>query len=99
RDQDARQRVPTGTKVPATARIWLGAPNSIKGPTETVFQRQSGSNLLIVGQSEERAATLVAIGLVALAAQYPKKTARFILLDSSAPGMPQHEFLQRVLQA
>ena len=41
-------------KPPAQARIWLGAPNSIKGPTEAVFQRQSGSNLLIVGQSEER---------------------------------------------
>ena len=99
RDQDARQRVPTGTKVPATARIWLGAPNSIKGPTEAVFQRQSGSNLLIVGQSEERSVTLLAIALVSLAAQYPKKSARFILLDSSPPGFPQREFLQRVIQA
>ena len=97
--QDARQRVPTGTKVPATARIWLGAPNSIKGPTEAVFQRQSGSNLLIVGQSEERALTLLSVALVSLAAQYPKKSARFILLDSSPPGFPQREFLQRVIQA
>src|SRR5207249_1915990 len=24
------------------ARIWMGSPNSIKGPTEAVFQRQSG---------------------------------------------------------
>ena len=99
RDQDARQRVPTGSKVPATARIWLGAPNSIKGPTEAVFQRQSGSNLLIVGQSEERALSLLSVALVSLAAQYPKKSARFILLDSSPPGFPQREFLQRVIQA
>jgi hypothetical protein len=99
RDQDARQRVPTGSKVPATARIWLGAPNSIKGPTEAVFQRQSGSNLLIVGQSEERALTLLSVALVSLAAQYPKKSARFILLDSSPPGFPQREFLQRVIKA
>ena len=97
--QDARQRVPTGTKVPATARIWLGAPNSIKGPTEAVFQKQSGSNLLIVGQSEERALTLLSVALVSLAAQYPKKSARFILLDSSPPGFPQREFLQRVIKA
>ncbi len=97
--QDARQRVPTGTKVPATARIWLGAPNSIKGPTEAVFQKQSGSNLLIVGQSEERALTLLSVALVSLAAQYPKKSVRFILLDSSPPGFPQREFLQRVIQA
>jgi DNA segregation ATPase FtsK/SpoIIIE-like protein len=86
-------------KPAAQARIWLGAPNSIKGPTEAVFQRQSGSNLLIVGQSEERSVTLAAIALVSLAAQYPKKAARFILLDSSPPGFPQREFLQRVIQA
>src|ERR1019366_799266 len=86
-------------KPAAQARIWLGAPNSIKGPTEAVFQQQSGSNLLIVGQSEERALTLLSVALVSLAAQYPKKSARFILLDSSPPGFPQREFLQRIIEA
>jgi hypothetical protein len=86
-------------KPAAQARIWLGAPNSIKGPTEAVFQRQSGSNLLIVGQSEERALTLLSVALVSLAAQYQKKSVRFILLDSSPPGFPQREFLQRVIKA
>ncbi|MGO9587496.1 MAG: ATP-binding protein, partial [Limisphaerales bacterium] len=89
----------SGKQIPATARIWLGAPNSIKGPTEAVFQKQSGSNLLIVGQSEERALTLLSVALVSLAAQYPKKSARFILLDSSPPGFPQREFLQRIIKA
>src|SRR5205823_2618571 len=64
--QNAQQRVP------ATSKAWLGAPNSIKGPTEAVFQRQSGSNLLIVGQSEERSLTLLAVALVSLSAQFPK---------------------------
>ena len=36
-------------------RVWLGAPNSIKGPTEAMFRRQSGNHLLIVGQREEAA--------------------------------------------
>ena len=90
---------PTESKVPTTARIWLGAPNSIKGPTEAVFQKQSGSNLLIVGQSEERSLTLLAVALVSLAAQYLKNAARFILLDSSPPGIPAREFLQRVIKA
>jgi hypothetical protein len=89
----------SGKQIPAAARIWLGAPNSIKGPTEAVFQKQSGSNLLIVGQSDERALTLLSVALVSLAAQYPKKSARFILLDSSPPGFPQREFLQRVIKA
>jgi DNA segregation ATPase FtsK/SpoIIIE-like protein len=86
-------------KPPAQARIWLGAPNSIKGPTDAVFQRQSGSNLLIVGQNEETSLTLIAVALVSLAAQYPRGTARFLLLDSTPPGFPQREFLERVIQA
>src|SRR5205823_3161777 len=84
---------------PRAARIWLGAPNSIKGPTEAVFQRQSGNNLLMVGQNEEAALAVLAIALVSLAAQYPVGAARFVLLDSTAPGSPQREFLDRVIQA
>ena len=86
-------------KTAAQSRIWLGAPNSIKGPTEAVFQRQSGSNLLIVGQSEERTLTLLSVALISLAAQYPPGTARFVVLDSTPPGFPQREFLQRIIRA
>jgi hypothetical protein len=85
--------------VPLQSRIWLGAPNAIKGPTEAVFQRQSGSNLLVVGQSEEPALTILSVALVSLAAQYPKGAARFFLLDSTPPGVPQREFLERVIRA
>ena len=114
--QDAQQRVPTKTKAPARARIWLGAPNAIKGPTEAVFQRQSGSSLLVVGQSEEPALTILAVALVSLAAQYPPPerrlpagtvetrrhdagapSVRFFLLDSTPPGFPQREVLERVV--
>jgi DNA segregation ATPase FtsK/SpoIIIE-like protein len=86
-------------KPPARLRIWLGSPNSIKGPTEAVFQKQSGSNLLIVGQSEERALTILAVALVSLAAQYPRGKVRFLLLDSTPPGFPQREFMERVIRA
>ena len=86
-------------KVPAAARIWLGAPNSIKGPTEVVFHRQSGNNLLMVGQREEATLAILAVSLISLAAQYPRGTARFILCDGTAPGTPQREFLERILHA
>lgn len=69
---------------PAKARAWLGAPNSIKGPTEAVFQRQSGSHMLIVGQSSERALSMLAINIVSLAAQYPADRAEFVILDPVA---------------
>jgi DNA segregation ATPase FtsK/SpoIIIE, S-DNA-T family len=86
------------TQTPAQARTWLGSPNAIKGPTEAVFRRQSGNHLLIVGQSEERSATILAIALVSLAAHYPKGAARFVLLDSTPPGFPHRDLLQQIVR-
>jgi DNA segregation ATPase FtsK/SpoIIIE, S-DNA-T family len=80
-------------------RAWLGAPNAIKGPTEAIFQRHSGGNLLVAGQGEERTTTMIAVSLIALAAQFPKGGARFVVLDSTPPGVPQREFLDAVIRA
>ena len=101
---DVRENLPlralldgTGGKPAFPARVWLGAPNAIKGPTEAVFPRQSGSNLLLVGQAEERTATMFVLSLIALSAQFPKDGAIFYVLDSTPPGFPQREFLESVL--
>jgi hypothetical protein len=83
-------------KAPVTARAWLGAPNSIKGPTEATFLRQSGNHLLIVGQREEAAVGMVGLSMISLAGQFPAGTVKFVLLQSSAPGTPDAEFLERV---
>ena len=61
--------------------------------------RQSGGNLLVVGQSEERTTTILAVALVSLAAQFPKDATRFVLFDSTPPGFPQREFLERIVRA
>jgi len=82
---------------PRASQMWLGAPNSIKGPTEAIFHRQSGNNLLIVGQRDETVLALLSIGLVALSAQYPPGSARFILLDETPPGSPERDYLERVV--
>jgi hypothetical protein len=85
---------------PATKpRIWLGAPNAIKGPAEAVFEKSSGSNLLIVGQRDEAVATMFALGLIALAAQHPPGTVRLVLLDGHASAPREHAFLHRVIDA
>ena len=81
------------------SRVWLGAPNSIKGPTEAVFQRQSASNLMVVGQNDENTFAILGVSLVSLAAQHYNGSARVILLDSVPPGSPQAEFLDRVIQS
>ncbi len=89
----------SATQTPTQVSVWLGAPNSIKGPTEAVFRRQSGSNLLVVGQSEERTTTILALSLLSLAAQFPKSGVRFVVFDSTPPGFPQREFMERIVQA
>ncbi len=83
----------------SSLRAWLGAPNSIKGPTEAVFRRQSGNHLLIVGQREEAALGMLGIALVSLAAQLPKAGARFVVFDCNPPDSAEAKFLTRVAQA
>ncbi|HEV2452964.1 MAG TPA: FtsK/SpoIIIE domain-containing protein, partial [Verrucomicrobiae bacterium] len=84
---------------PQPPRVWLGAPNSIKGPTEAVFLRQSGGNLLVVAQSEERSLSILTVALMSLAAQYPREAARFIIFDNTPPSSSQREYLQRAVDA
>ena len=80
----------------ALPRVWLGAPNSIKGPTEAAFHRQSGNNLLIIGQREEAAIAMLGSSLVALAAQ---GAARLVLIEATAPDSSQKKFLEAVARA
>ena len=68
---------------PAEIKAWLGEPNSIKGPTEAVFARRSGSHLLVVGQSDERVGTLLEVATLSLAAGLPADGGRFVILDGS----------------
>jgi DNA segregation ATPase FtsK/SpoIIIE, S-DNA-T family len=82
-----------------SARIWLGAPNAIKGPTEAVFQKRNGSHLLLVGQRDEAVRAIFALALVALAAQHPKGAARFVCLDAAPPEAPERAWFERVVQA
>lgn len=77
---------------------WLGEAVAIKGPTAAVFQRRTGSHLLIVGQNDESAAALLASSLVSLAAQRPAGQARFVVLDGTGPDEPHAGLLRRVAE-
>jgi hypothetical protein len=81
---------------PVAARCWLGAPNSIKGPTEAVFHRQSGNHLLIVGQRDEAAVTMLGISMISLAAQHPPGTVKFVLFHGSNAGSPDAAYFDRI---
>jgi len=84
---------------PAAGRCWLGAPNSIKGPTEAVFQRQSSNNMLIVGQRDDASLTMLGLSMLALAAQYPKGAAKFVLFHNAIPGSQEALFMDEIVKA
>jgi hypothetical protein len=82
----------------SSPRLWLGAANSIKGPTEAVFPPQGGSHLVMVGQNEETLLAMLSVGLIALSAQ-TSDTARFVVFDALPPDAPARRYLERVAQA
>lgn len=89
----------TPTAPPVTGRCWLGAPNSIKGPTEAGFQRQSGSHMLVVGQRDEALLTMIGVSMLALAAQFPRDAAKFVLFHGAVPGSTEAAFLDQIVKA
>jgi len=58
---------------------WLGEPVAIKEATIAHFHRQAASNLLIVGQNDEAAISILLISLLSLSAQH--KSVKFYILD------------------
>lgn len=64
----------TGETTPAPlaarpVRAWLGEAIAIKDPTAAVFRRENGRNLLIVGQRDDLAASIMVSSLISVAAQ------------------------------
>ncbi len=72
------------TDIPTSARAWIGEPVAIKEPTLLTLRRQSGSNVLLVGQQEEQALSLMVWSLISLTAQYPSGGAKFYIMDGLA---------------
>jgi len=90
----------------ASSRAWLGAAVAIKEATAAKFARQSGSNLLIVGQRDESALGILGACLVSLAAQHrplpptPERPCQqFYVLDGTRPDAPDAGFLRGLVGA
>jgi energy-coupling factor transporter ATP-binding protein EcfA2 len=79
-----------GAKQPARERLgWLGDALAIKEPTAARFRRQSGSNLLIIGQNGDMARSiLAAAGLSVLLQQTPSErgTGKSIAILDGSPS-------------
>ena len=99
------------TSLPAPV-AWLGAAVAVKDPTPITFRRQSGSNLLIVGQQEELALGMLATATIALARQCGRLAPRdevpraeradhdtdrrFLILDGTRPDAPEAGYWTRL---
>jgi S-DNA-T family DNA segregation ATPase FtsK/SpoIIIE len=70
------------------ALAWLGDPIAIRDPIAAAFRRQSGSNLLIVGQNDEAALGMMTVALISLTAQHKPETVTFYVLDFGAVDAP-----------
>jgi energy-coupling factor transporter ATP-binding protein EcfA2 len=84
---------PTVVKSPTA---WLGDAVAIKEPTAAVFRAQGGTNLLMVGQSEDAARALFVSSVVSIAAQHAG--ARFTILDGTPDDVEEADYLTRLAQ-
>jgi len=90
-----RQVLQAPAATAATApRAWLGAAVAIKDPTCATFRRQTGSNLLIVGQQEELVQGMLANSVISLAA-LSASVSRLLILDGAPPDSPSAGFWSR----
>ena len=69
--------------IPTSAHAWIGEPVAIKDPTVLTLRRQSGSNVLLVGQQEEQSLSVMIWALISLAGQYPTGGVKFYIMDGS----------------
>lgn len=80
---------------------WLGEPIEIKPHTAAIFRRQSGSNLLIVGQNEyaPTATAMLLTALLSFAAQHRPTDARFVLLNLTDADSGHHSLPNALAEA
>ena len=86
---------PAASTIPA----WVGEPVSIREPSAISFRRQSGANVLLVGQQEESAIAICASIAASLAAQQPPEDAIFYLMDGSPADSRYFGLLERLMAA
>jgi hypothetical protein len=74
---------------------WLGEAIAIKGPTSARLRRQSGTNLLMIGQRDEAALAMTTTAVLSLAAQAAPgpEGSRFYVLDGTPTDAPNAGYL------
>ncbi len=81
-------------------RIWLGSPNSIKGPSHARLHRAGGNHLMLVGTREDAALSILSIAMLSLGAQFRHaEEARIVFIDSTSPASPENHLVRAAAAA
>ena len=76
---------------------WVGESVQIKASPQVRFRRQSGTNMVVVGQQHEEALGVLGSVVLALAAQQaPGEGGKFVVCDGSSKDEPLGEAWQRL---
>jgi DNA segregation ATPase FtsK/SpoIIIE, S-DNA-T family len=80
---------------PPVLHAWLGEAVAIKDPTAAFFRRQSGANVLMVGQQDAPAFRMMVSSMISLAAQLPPRASNpsFLLVVGSPLEMAEEKVL------
>jgi DNA segregation ATPase FtsK/SpoIIIE, S-DNA-T family len=84
---------------PLVSTVWVGDPVAIKAPTSVTIRRQSGANILMIGQQEESSMAMLCAMIVALAAEYAPKNCSFVIFDGTPVDSPIHSTLPSIKSA
>lgn len=90
----ALEKMPTAP--PQEPHALLGEAIAIKEASAATFKRQTGSQLIVIGQDERLAAGLLSGAIVSLSAQYPKCNVKFFFLASNFEVEPAKQLYQVV---
>ncbi len=86
------------TKSVTALQIFLGNPVAIRNASVITLRRQSGANIIVVGQREDVAMGLSVAALVSFAAVTRHISGRVILLDGTTPDSPTAGALQSTIE-
>ena len=70
-------------------QLWLGEAIAIKDPTAARLRRQSGSNLLVIGQREDALLGVAMSSIVSIAAQCAPGEAQIYIVDATPDDDPR----------
>ena len=79
---------------PLKSTLYLGEPNAIRPAQSLSIEPMAGQNILLIGQQEESALSLLTSTLISLTLQYSAENCEFVIFDGSSADLPRDDYFQ-----